>query len=104
MIPVLVLALPIFDTTLVFLSRLRQGKNPLTTPGKDHISHRLADMTGSRREAVLICYLIAGAAGLTGVFVSQAVLLEAAVLGGSVMAIALYCLWWLEMRHPAESG
>ncbi|PJF45564.1 MAG: undecaprenyl/decaprenyl-phosphate alpha-N-acetylglucosaminyl 1-phosphate transferase, partial [Candidatus Thermofonsia Clade 3 bacterium] len=57
MIPVLVLGLPIFDTTLVFISRLRRGKNPLTTPGKDHISHRLAYLLGSRREAVLVCYL-----------------------------------------------
>ena len=96
MIPVLVLAVPIFDTTLVFFSRLRRGKNPLTTPGKDHISHRLASMTGSRREAVLICYLIGGAAGLTAVFVSQAVLWEAIVLGGITMVVALVSLWWME--------
>ena len=63
MIPLLVLALPIFDTTLVFISRLRRGKNPLTTPGKDHVSHRLAHLLGSRREAVLVCYLIAGRGG-----------------------------------------
>ena len=42
MVPVLVLAVPIFDTTLVIISRLRRGLNPLTTPGKDHLSHRLA--------------------------------------------------------------
>ena len=58
MIPVLVLGVPIFDTTLVFISRLRRGLNPLTTPGKDHLSHRLARRTGSPREAVLICYLL----------------------------------------------
>ena len=85
MIPLLVLAVPIFDTTLVFVSRLRRGKNPLTTPGKDHISHRLAFLLGSRREAVLVCYLIAGAAGLAAVFVSQATLLEAMLLGGAVL-------------------
>ncbi len=104
MIPVLVLAVPIFDTTLVFFSRLRLGKNPLTTPGKDHISHRLASMTGSRREAVLICYLIGGAAGLTAVFVSQAVLWEAIVLGGITMAVALASLWWLEFRLRPDHG
>jgi UDP-GlcNAc:undecaprenyl-phosphate GlcNAc-1-phosphate transferase len=36
MVPVLVLGLPIFDTTLVTFSRLRRGRNPLTTPGLDH--------------------------------------------------------------------
>ena len=55
MIPLLVLGLPIFDTSMVFVSRLRRGKNPLTTPGKDHISHRLAHVLGSKREAVLVC-------------------------------------------------
>lgn len=99
MIPLLVLALPIFDTSLVFLSRLRRGKNPLTTPGKDHVSHRLAHLLGSRREAVLVCYLIAGAVGLTAVYVSQATLSAALLLGGAVLAAALGGVWWLEFRR-----
>jgi len=99
MIPVLVLGLPIFDTTLVFISRLRRGKNPLTTPGKDHISHRLAFLTGSRREAVLLCYLIAGAFGLAAIFIIRATLVEAIIVGGAILAIALYGIWWLEFRQ-----
>ncbi len=99
MIPVLVMALPIFDTTLVFVSRLRRGKNPLTTPGKDHLSHRLALLTGSRREAVLLCYLIAGAAGLTSVFITQATPAEALIVGSAVVLVALFGLWWLEFRN-----
>lgn len=99
MIPVLVLGLPVFDTTLVFISRLRRGKNPLTTPGKDHVSHRLALLTGSRREAVLICYLLSGALGLAAVFITQATWTEAMVVGGIVLALAAFCLWWLEFRR-----
>lgn len=98
-IPVLVLAVPIFDTTLVFFGRLRRGKNPLTTPGKDHISHRLAILTGSRREAVLICYLVAGATGLLAVFLSHATLGEALPVMGIVLIVFLYGLWWLELRN-----
>ncbi|MBC8448527.1 MAG: undecaprenyl/decaprenyl-phosphate alpha-N-acetylglucosaminyl 1-phosphate transferase [Chloroflexi bacterium] len=96
MIPVLVLGLPLFDTTLVTLSRLRRGKNPLTTPGQDHVSHRLAGLTGSRREAVLICYLIAGAAGVVAVFVTQATVIEGYVVGGLVLLAALAGLWKME--------
>ena len=99
MIPIMVLAVPLFDTTLVFVSRLRRGKNPLTTPGKDHLSHRLAQLTGSKREAVLICYLIGGAAGLVGVFLTQATLTEAVALGTVATATALYALWWFEFRR-----
>lgn len=99
MIPALVLAVPIFDTSLVFISRLRRGKNPLTTPGKDHLSHRLAFLTSSRREAVLICYLIGGAAGMAAVFVSGAGLLEAMVMGAAVLLTAIGAIWWLEFRR-----
>ena len=105
MIPLLVLALPIFDTTLVFISRLRRGKNPLTTPGKDHLSHRLAFLLGSRREAVLVCYLIAGTVGLAAVYVSQALPPEGFFLGVAVAAFALVGLWWFdcpEGRHTAR--
>ena len=99
MIPILVLAVPVFDTTLVFISRLRRGKNPLTTPGKDHISHRLARLLNSRREAVLICYLIGGATGLAAVFVSEANPTEAWTVGACVLAAASYGVWWLEFRN-----
>ena len=91
MVPVLVLGLPIFDTTLVFISRLRRGLNPLTTPGKDHISHRLARLThGSRREAVLTCYLIACAFGLIAIFVTKAGVIEAYIVAGLVLVA---CTW-----------
>ena len=99
LIPLLVLALPIFDTTLVFISRLRRGQNPLTTPGKDHVSHRLARLTGSRREAVLICYLIAGAIGLAGIFLTQAAPGEALAIAASVVLLATGGIWWLEFRR-----
>lgn len=99
MIPILVMAVPIFDTTLVFTSRLRRGKNPLTTPGKDHLSHRLARLTGSRREAVLICYLIAGAVGLVAVFLTEATVVEARFVAAFMLAAVIYGIWWLEFRH-----
>ncbi len=99
MIPLLVLGLPIFDTTLVFISRLRRGKNPLTTPGKDHISHRLAFLLGSRREAVLVCYLIGCAFGVAAIFVSQAAFSEAFVVAFSVAGVCAYSLWRLEFRQ-----
>jgi UDP-GlcNAc:undecaprenyl-phosphate GlcNAc-1-phosphate transferase len=99
MIPMMVMALPIFDTTLVFLSRLRRGKNPLTTPGKDHISHRLAGLTNSKREAVLLCYLIAGAVGLCAIYVTRAGVIEAHILLAALIAVGGYGIWWFEFRQ-----
>jgi UDP-GlcNAc:undecaprenyl-phosphate GlcNAc-1-phosphate transferase len=84
MVPLLVLGVPIFDTTLVTLSRLRRGLNPLTTPGMDHTSHRLTYAGLSRREAVFLLYITAFVLGL-------------------VVAVALVGLWRLE-RAPFWSA
>ena len=102
MAPVLALGLPILDTTLVVISRLRRGKNPLTTPGKDHISHRLARVTGSKREAVLLCYLIGGIFGMISIFITTATVLEGYLVGLAVASIVAYLLWWLEVKVGYE--
>jgi len=95
MVPVLVLGLPIFDTTLVVISRLRRGVHPVT-PGKDHTSHRLVRLGFTRREAVMALYLVAGMLGMVAQFVTHANPTEAYALGGGVVAVAIYCLWRLE--------
>jgi UDP-GlcNAc:undecaprenyl-phosphate GlcNAc-1-phosphate transferase len=96
MVPVLILGLPLFDTALVIVSRLRRGYNPLTTPGKDHVSHRLVALGYTRREAVLICYLICAGLGVIALFVTQASILEGYIVGGIMVLVGLVALVWLE--------
>ena len=96
MIPPLVLGLPLLDTSLVIISRLRRGLNPFTTPGKDHVSHRLVAMNMTQREAVLTLYLVAGVLGMVAIFVTQASILEGYIAGGIVVLSALYALWRFE--------
>jgi len=103
MVPVMVLGLPIFDTGLVVISRLRRGLNPLTNPGKDHLSHRLVAMGLTQREAVLVCYLIAGALGVLALFITQASVTEGYVVGGAVAMTALWALWKLEFGNARNS-
>jgi len=96
MIPVLVLGVPIFDTTLVFISRLRRGLNPLTTPGKDHSSHRLVAMGFTQREAVLILYLIGGTLGVLAMFITQADVVESYVIFAAVLVAGILGILRLE--------
>jgi UDP-GlcNAc:undecaprenyl-phosphate GlcNAc-1-phosphate transferase len=96
MIPVLVLGVPVFDTTLVVVSRLRQGLNPATHPGKDHFSHRLVAMGLSQREAVMAIYLICGALGVLAIFLTQASIVEGYAIGAVVILAGLFGLWRLE--------
>jgi UDP-GlcNAc:undecaprenyl-phosphate GlcNAc-1-phosphate transferase len=55
---VLFLLLPVLDTTQVFIRRLMAGKNPLSTPGKDHLHHRLLDWGFSQRHAAFTLWSI----------------------------------------------
>jgi UDP-GlcNAc:undecaprenyl-phosphate/decaprenyl-phosphate GlcNAc-1-phosphate transferase len=100
LVPVCVLALPVFDTSLVFFSRLRRGKNPLTTPGKDHVSHRLVALGLTRREAVLTCYLIGCACGMVAVYVAQARTPDAYLAAGMLALAGLAGIAWFERRAP----
>lgn len=104
MVPVLVLGVAIFDTTLVVISRLRRGLNPFTTPGRDHLSHRLVALGWTRREAVLLLYLLGCALGWTAVLVSLAGPREAYVIGGAVAVLAVVALVYLERVHWACSA
>jgi UDP-GlcNAc:undecaprenyl-phosphate GlcNAc-1-phosphate transferase len=99
MVPIIVMGIPIFDTTLVFMSRLRRGKNPLTTPGKDHLSHRLVARGFTTREAVMTHYLMSGAYGMIAILVTQATILEGYLLGGAAALVSLYGLWHFEFRQ-----
>jgi UDP-GlcNAc:undecaprenyl-phosphate/decaprenyl-phosphate GlcNAc-1-phosphate transferase len=99
MVPVLVMGLPIFDTALVIVSRLRRGLNPLTTPGQDHTSHRLVAAGLTPREAVLTLYVVSFILGLLAIFVTEATVLEGYIVGGLVTLAGLYGLWRME-RPP----
>ena len=103
MIPVVVLSLPIFDTTLVVFSRLRRGINPLTNPGRDHVSHRLVSLGLSQRQAVVSLYAICGALGVVGVLIMFSNLAVAYGLGAAVFLAGLVGLFLLE-GLPAAGG
>ncbi|HET6684073.1 MAG TPA: MraY family glycosyltransferase, partial [Gaiella sp.] len=66
LLPLLVLAIPILDTTLVTIRRLAE-RRPVTQGGKDHTSHRLVYYGLSETRAVVLLALIGVALGATGV-------------------------------------
>lgn len=91
MVPVLVLGVPILDTGLVIVSRLRRGLVPMKAPGKDHLAHRLANLGLGQRGAALALYgagLMSGAVACLTVWVEPEVsvlLFAGAVLMGAVI-------------------
>ena len=69
--PLLILALPIIDTSLVIIVRLAEGR-PIWQGGRDHISHRLVYIGLSEREAVGALLLLAAACAGVALVVAAA--------------------------------
>jgi UDP-GlcNAc:undecaprenyl-phosphate GlcNAc-1-phosphate transferase len=104
MIPVLVLGIPILDMTLVTVSRLRRGVNPWTTAGKDHLSHRLARLGASQRQAVLAIYGLCALAGALGFVVPLLPVPLAFVLFGLAVLSGLGIIVFLERAVPVTAA
>ena len=103
MVPVLVLGVPLFDTILVTVSRIRRGI-PISRGGKDHLSHRLVALGLTKREAVLVLYLIQGALGVAALVVMQADIFEGYMVGLAVLGCAVYGAYRLEQLDLTDTN
>ena len=56
-LPIIILALPIFDMARVIVIRLLKGLSPLY-PDRSHLHHKILDQLGSHRKTVLMIYLL----------------------------------------------
>jgi UDP-GlcNAc:undecaprenyl-phosphate GlcNAc-1-phosphate transferase len=63
-LPLLLLGLPILDTAMVMVQRIREGRSPFS-PDKNHIHHRLLALGFTHYEAVFSIYVAQSALVLT---------------------------------------
>ena len=88
-VPVLILFVPIFDTTLVTVLRKLWGRKA-SQGGRDHTSHRLVALGLSERAAVLMIYGFAVAAGVLSLLVGQLRTMQSfALIGIFTAALAI---------------
>lgn len=94
-LPLAVLALPLFDLLLAVIRRLRRGQSPFA-PDKEHLHHRLMDLGHSHRRAVLLLYFWSAviAFGAVAMSVSDGPWLVLAVVA------ALFCAGVLAAAIP----
>ena len=101
-VPVMLLMVPILDTTLVTLVRLLSGRKA-SIGGRDHTSHRLVLMGLSEKRAVLFLYAIGIVSGLAAVFVSRSdSLTSPVVIIPVVVAIMLMGIYLAQLRVYPE--
>lgn len=107
LVPVVVLGIPLLDTTLVVLSRLRSGR-PVFLGARDHIAHRLVGIGLSTTSAVALMYGAAASLGLLGLAISVSsqriafVLLGLTFGAGFVGALLLLRVPVEQARIPAD--
>jgi UDP-GlcNAc:undecaprenyl-phosphate GlcNAc-1-phosphate transferase len=102
LVPLLILGVTIFDTTLVTISRLRRGLLPFAAPGKDHAAHRLANWGLGQRGAVLALYSLGALAGGAAILVAFLPARSAASVAVIAAILALTGVVLLE-RAPYET-
>jgi len=100
-VPLLILGVPIFDTTLVSISRSRRGLLPFTTPGKDHTAHRLSNLGLHQRGAVLLLYGLGVIFGVAALALSRLGSWSAIGFAAVIAVAGLAAVAWLE-RAPYE--
>jgi UDP-GlcNAc:undecaprenyl-phosphate/decaprenyl-phosphate GlcNAc-1-phosphate transferase len=96
LVPILILGVPIFDTTLVSISRARRGLLPFTSPGKDHTAHRLSNLGLGHRGAVLALYCLAVLFGFSALVLPKFSLAGACFLAAAIAIFGGVAVLFLE--------
>lgn len=84
--PLLVLAVPLYDTLTVVLIRLRAGRSPFGGD-KSHFSHRLVELGMTKGQAVLTIYLTTATCGLLA-----ALLYQVDEVGAATIVVIALCV------------
>jgi len=98
-IPLLLMAVPILDTTTVVISRLSRGISPFTG-GRDHLSHRLMRKGLGRKTTAYVLWAMAAAFGAVAFFaccVETSLALPAIYAAGAIWLLSLVAF----LRIPA---
>jgi UDP-GlcNAc:undecaprenyl-phosphate/decaprenyl-phosphate GlcNAc-1-phosphate transferase len=96
--PLLVLLIPIFDTTFVTISRLLSGRSP-AQGGRDHSSHRLVAMGLSERAAVRVLWTLAAFGGVIGIALRDvAPDLALPLAAAFVLALVIFAVYLARVR------
>jgi UDP-GlcNAc:undecaprenyl-phosphate GlcNAc-1-phosphate transferase len=89
----LILSVPLFDTSFVLVLRRLAGR-PATRGGTDHVSHRLVSLGFSERSAVRILYLLGVSGGIIALMIRreglQPFMPVAALYGVALTLIGVY--------------
>ncbi|MDA3030238.1 MAG: MraY family glycosyltransferase [Actinomycetota bacterium] len=87
-IPILLLAIPILDTIVAVISRLRRGVSPFQG-GKDHLSHRLIRLGLSRKVTAILLWF------LSAIFATIAIVISFDLFSNEFVGLSFGIVFWI---------
>ena len=104
LVPVMALALPLFDTIFAIIRRVARGQSPMA-PDRGHLHHRLIDHGLSQKQAVAVLYSLSAMMGLTAVVICTTGKLRLLLLGIDIaIAVAVGIFVFETIEHPASES
>jgi len=100
--PIVVLAVPLYDLVTVTILRLRQGRSPLVGD-QQHFSHRLVHRGLSKRGAVIMIWGATAVTGISGIALGKLAPWQAALVGvQTILVLVVIALFEHASRHVAD--
>ena len=95
--PLIVLALPIFDTALAIVRRVVKGKSlkAIFQPDNGHLHHKLIKLGYTQKEAVLILYGIATTLGMFAIILIESGIWKA--ISFALLIIAIFAIGYNDL-------
>jgi len=87
-VAILVLGLPIFDTTFAIVRRALKRK-PIHVADRGHLHHRLVDRGLSHKHAVITLYIVSGSFGIAAILVVMNDIILALLIIGFILLVWL---------------
>ncbi len=97
-IPIIILALPIFDTSFAIVRRVANHR-PIMKADKGHLHHRIMALGIGQRRAVIALYCISAIMGVAGILWTMRMRAQALILA----VIGLTLIWVFLGKDPTEN-
>ncbi|MFA6948564.1 MAG: MraY family glycosyltransferase [Eubacteriales bacterium] len=98
LIPLIIFALPLFDTTFAFCRRILHGHSPFH-PDRGHIHHRLIDMGFNQKQSVGILYAVCGILGTSAMMFTSESMIRAGII--IIVGLVIFLVDFMIIRNPS---
>lgn len=104
LVPLIVFALPLFDTFNAIIRRVLSGRSPFS-PDRGHLHHKLVDMGFTHKESVKILYAVCALMGLVSVVFTDTMFDSTRLVKAIVLLVAATIILYVNftvMKNPVS--